>query len=64
MTRRVEITVTLDMNGGETRQNALALHLLTSLQPVLGTDGWYGIDPNSVTARVTSSEYADGSDGQ
>lgn len=52
------------MNGGETRQNALALHLLTSLQPVLGTDGWYGIDPNSVTALVTSSRYAGDHDDQ
>lgn len=55
MSERVTITVSLTMNGGRSRQNALALHLLSSLHPVLGTDGWYGIEPGSVSAVITSS---------
>jgi hypothetical protein len=59
MSERVTITVSLTMNGGRSRQDALALHLLSSLHPVLGTDGWYGIEPGSVSAFIANPTTED-----
>jgi hypothetical protein len=62
MSERVEITVSLTMSDDRDRQNALALHLLTSMNPLFDPEGWYGIEPGSVSAFIANPTTEDRSD--